>query len=107
MFAGADWVGEAHDVACSDVQCQRGVWDQILDTLLWLAEQLVQILDYVVDVLRIVVVWITWLAVALSLLALAIVVVATVLSFGPGIITAVVEGPAFAVLGAISSSARR
>lgn len=102
MFAGASWEGDAHDVACEDVECQRSFWDQVLDFILWIAQQLVQILDYIVDILRRVVAWITWLALALSLVALAIVVAATLLSFGPGIITAVIQGPAFAVLGAIS-----
>jgi len=96
------WAGDAADQACDDIECQRSFWDQVADVLLWLAEQIVQILDYIVDFLRIVVAWITWIAVALALVALAIVVIATLCTMGPGIITAVMEGPAFAVLGALS-----
>jgi hypothetical protein len=103
LFAamGHPWTGGASDQACDDIECQRSFWDQVADFLLWLAEQIVQLLDYVVDFLRIVVAWITWIAIALALVALAIVVIATLCSMGPGIITAVVEGPAFAVLGAL------
>lgn len=55
----AEWVGPARASACDHVECQRTFWDHVLDFLLWLAEQIVQIVDWIVDGLRVVVAWLT------------------------------------------------
>lgn len=100
---GVTWVGEARDRACDNVECQRTFWEHVLDFLLWLAEQVVQLLDYIVDALRVVVAWLTWVATALAALALAIAVVVGLFTGGIGtVVMAVAESPILAVLGIIA-----
>lgn len=43
------WAGPARDRACDNIECQRTFWDHVLDFLLWLAEQILQLLDYGID----------------------------------------------------------
>lgn len=97
------WDGLAREAACDNVECQRTFWDHVLDFLLWLAEQIVQILDYIVDALRVVVAWLTWIATALAALALAIAVVVGLFTGGVGaVVVAVAESPILAVLGIVA-----
>lgn len=99
----ADWVGPARNSACDHVECQRTFWDQVLDFLLWLTEQIVQIVDWIVDGLRVAVAWITWIATALAALLLVIAVIVGVFTAGIGaVVASVMEAPAMTVLGILA-----
>lgn len=98
-----EWDGPARTAACDHAECQRDFWDQVLDFLLWLAQQIVQLLDYIIDALRVIVAWLTWLATALAALALVIAVAVGLFTAGVGtVVTAVAESPALAVLGVVA-----
>jgi hypothetical protein len=66
-----------------NAECQRSFWDHVLDFLLWLAENLVQLLDYLVDALRIVVAWITFVLGALATIIAAVIFIAAIIGGGP------------------------
>ena len=77
------WTGDAARMMQDSGECQRSFWDQVLDFLLWLAENLVQLLDYLVDLLRIVVVWITFVLGILGIIIGVVVFVAALIAAGP------------------------
>lgn len=84
--------------------CQRNFWDQVGDFLLWVVENLLQLIDYIVDFLCIVVAWITFIATAFSVVA-AVIIFIVGLAGGGGIgaaLAALVDSVILAVAGAIA-----
>ena len=84
------------------VECRRSFWESFADFLLWPAENLLQIVDYVLDAVRWAVTWISWLAGALTMLIFVVDVIALVVTGGAGSIAAILSAPVFVVLGAIT-----
>lgn len=99
LFMG--WSGDAASAACDYVECQRSFWEGFADFFLWLAENILQILDYVVDAVRWVTTWLAWLATAASMLVFVIDIIALVVTGGAGSVLLILEAPVFAVLGGI------
>lgn len=98
------WEGEAADQMVANAECQRSFWGHIGDFLLWLAENVVQLVDYIVDVLRIVAAWITFLVTAFSVIAAVVIIIVTAVG-GAGIgaiFGALVDSAVLAVAGAIA-----
>lgn len=77
------WTGAAAAPMQENAECQRSFWGHVLDFLLWLAENLVQLLDYLVDALRIVVAWITFVLGALATIIAAVIFIAAIIGGGP------------------------
>lgn len=98
------WEGEAADRMLANSECQRGFWGHVGDFLLWLVENIVQLVDYVVDVLRIVAAWITFLVTAFSVIAAIVIIVGSAIAgMGVGaIFGALVDSAILAVAGAIA-----
>lgn len=97
------WEGTASLAMAANLDCQRTLWDEIIDFLLWLGENIMQIIDYIVDALRIIVAWIVFLITAFSLVA-AVVILAGTFIGGAGIgaaFGALVDSGILAVAGAI------
>lgn len=98
------WSGLAAEAMNANVACQMGFWDTLADFLLWLAENVLQLIDYIVDLLRIVVAWITFLVTAFTVIA-AVVIMAIAVTAGGGlgaIFGALVDSGVLAVAGAIA-----
>ena len=96
------WSGPAASAACDYIECQRSFWDHVADFFLWLAENLLQIIDYVVDLVRWIATWLAWIATVAAIFIFVIDVIALVVTGGAGSIAAILSAPVFAVLGSIA-----
>lgn len=98
------WTGASAEQMQENAECQWGFWRRLADFLLWLIQNILQLVDYLLEVLRIVVAWITWLVTAFMLAAaVIIIIVSAVGGMGIGaIFGALVDSAVLAVAGAIT-----
>lgn len=97
-----EWRGEAAEAACDYAECRRTFWEQVADFFLWLAENILQILDYIVDAVRWLATWVAWIATVAAMFIFVIDIIALVVTGGAGSVIAILKAPVFAFLGSVT-----